>query len=54
MRASIKKIKCICIFLKQHYNQIFPNDKYVLLFEPGTEQESNSDYKQGGKKRKEQ
>lgn len=52
MGASVKNIKCICVFLKQQYHQIFPNDKYVLLFEPGTELQSNSEYKQGGKKEK--
>lgn len=54
MGASIKNIKCICVFLMQQYHQIFPNFKYFLLFEPGTELQSNSEYKQGGKKRKEQ
>lgn len=52
MGASIKNIKCICVFLMQQYHQISQNFIYVLLFEPGTEQQSNSEYKQGGKKEK--
>lgn len=32
----------------QQYGQIFPYFKYVILFELGTEQENNSDYKQEG------
>lgn len=37
----------------QQYGQTFPYFKYVILFELGTEQENNSDYKQErGKKEK--